>query len=42
MPDIIEKVMNTISFIKKPAIEELEETNFESYRLAEEQIIKYS
>ena len=42
MPDIIEKVMNTISFIKKPAIEDMEETNFESYKLAEEQIKKYS
>ncbi len=36
MSDIIEKVMNTISFIKKPGIEDLEETNLESYRLAEE------
>ncbi len=42
MPDIIEKVMNTISFIKKPGIEDLEETNLESYRLAEEHIKKYS
>jgi 1-deoxy-D-xylulose-5-phosphate reductoisomerase len=38
MSDIIEKVMNTISFIKKPGIEDLEETNLESYRLAEEHI----
>jgi len=42
MPDIIEKVMNTISFIKKPGIEDLEETNLESQRLAEEHIKKYS
>ena len=42
MPDIIEKVMNTISFIKKPGIEDLEETNLESHRLAEEHIKKYS
>ncbi|MBA7570844.1 1-deoxy-D-xylulose 5-phosphate reductoisomerase [subsurface metagenome] len=41
MPDIIEKVMNTISFIKKPGIEDLEETNLESHRLAEEHIKKY-
>ncbi len=38
MSDIIEKVMNTISFIKKPGIEDLEETNLESYRLAEEHL----
>ncbi len=38
MSDIIEKVMNTISFIKKPGIEDMEETNLESYRLAEEHI----
>ncbi|MBE9512431.1 MAG: 1-deoxy-D-xylulose-5-phosphate reductoisomerase [Bacteroidetes bacterium] len=42
MSDIIEKVMNTISFIKKPGIEELEETNLESYRLAELLLRKYS
>ena len=42
MPDIIEKVINTISFIKKPGIEDLEETNFESHRFAEEHIKKYS
>jgi 1-deoxy-D-xylulose-5-phosphate reductoisomerase len=42
MSDIIEKVMNTISFIKKPGIKDLEETNLESYRLAEEHIEKYS
>jgi hypothetical protein len=30
--------MNTISFIKKPGIEDMEETNLESYRLAEEHI----
>ena len=42
MPDIIGKVINTIPFIKKPAIEDLEETNFESHRFAEEHIKKYS
>ncbi|MBA7684808.1 1-deoxy-D-xylulose 5-phosphate reductoisomerase [subsurface metagenome] len=40
MSDIIEKVMNTISFIKKPGIEDLEETNLVSYMLAEEHIKK--
>lgn len=38
MSDIIEKVINTISFIEKPGIEDLEQTNYESHRLAESHI----
>lgn len=38
MPGIIEKVINKISFIKNPGIEELDETNIESYKLAESYI----
>lgn len=40
MSDIIEEVINNISFIKNPGIEDLENTNDESYKLAESYIRK--